>query len=269
MSITFALNLAKQGIACFPCLETKRPATPHGFKDAKRDHTEVELLWRQFPGPLIGVPTGGINGFDVVDIDPRHGGMTWWEANQHALPPTRIHRTRSGGFHIFFRHQHDVRNSESRLAAGVDTRGEGGYIILWPVADCDALDTAEIADWPRWLISDYRRATAPVPRPVPSPAPALGPASTHEAARARLMIAKVLYRLMTAAEGERHYRLRAAACTVGGLLDIADIGEREAHQRLVEAALQAGAEDRTNAEKTAAWGLARGRQSPLSLGAGR
>jgi hypothetical protein len=97
MSITGAMTLAKQGIACFPCLATKRPATPHGFKDASRDRIEIERLWRQFTGPLIGVSTGAGNRFDVVDIDPRHGGMAWWEANRHALPPTRIHRTRSGG----------------------------------------------------------------------------------------------------------------------------------------------------------------------------
>jgi hypothetical protein len=65
-----ALHLTEKGIACFPCLANKRPACPHGFKDAKADKEGVWALWRDYPGVLIGVPTGEM--FVVLDLDFKH-----------------------------------------------------------------------------------------------------------------------------------------------------------------------------------------------------
>jgi hypothetical protein len=261
-TLTAALELASCSLAVFPCKQDKAPASPHGFKDASSDPAEVERLWRAYPGTLIGVPTGEINSFDVVDIDPRHGGMSWWHAKGHALPATRIHHTRSGGLHILFRHDETVRNSESRIARGVDTRGEGGYIIWWPAAGCDIAHNAPLPTWPHWLLQHYRRAVAPSPL-VRGPVDPLTPPTTYEAEVARAMVDRALERLRNSREGEKHYHLRAAACTIGGLLHSAGIDTATAHQHLVDAAIQAGAQNRRNAEKTAAWGLERGRQTPL------
>jgi SWIB/MDM2 domain-containing protein/bifunctional DNA primase/polymerase-like protein len=69
-----ALTLGADGLFCFPCLINKRPATPHGFKQAQRDWGGLRELWRQYPAPLIGVATGAASDFDVLDIDPK---TTW------------------------------------------------------------------------------------------------------------------------------------------------------------------------------------------------
>jgi Bifunctional DNA primase/polymerase, N-terminal len=263
--LSTALGLVEQGLAVFPVKADKVPATPAGFKNASNDEADVKRLWQAWPGPLIGVPTGAINNFDALDIDPRHGGMAWWNAKGHMLPATRIHRTRSGGLHVLFRHHEALRNSESKIGQGVDTRGEGGYVVWWAGSGCEVLQNAPIPHWPDWLLQHYRRATAPrvIPRTPLNP---LRPPSTYEAEVARAMMDRALERLRRAPEGQRHYALRAAACTLGGLLHSAGVDVGTAHQHLVDAAIQAGAENRRNAEKTALWGLERGQQSPLQSG---
>jgi bifunctional DNA primase/polymerase-like protein len=147
-----ALNLAQQGLVVFPVLENKAPACPHGFKHATCDRAGVEHLWRHYPGPLVGVPTGEVTRIDVLDIDPRHGGDRWLEVERYRVPITRQHRTRSGGLHLLFRHRAGIRNSAGRIAPGVDVRGTGGYVIWWPAAGLLVENANIIADWPGWLL---------------------------------------------------------------------------------------------------------------------
>jgi hypothetical protein len=65
-----------------------------------------------------------------------------------------MHQTRSGGLHLFFRHASSgLRNSASKIAQGVDTRCDGGYVIWWPSAGFSVLCDAPIADWPEWLLA--------------------------------------------------------------------------------------------------------------------
>jgi hypothetical protein len=73
----------------FPCRLDKKPACLNGFKDAATDPGEIRRLWAKSPGPLIGVPTGEITGVDILDIDPRSGGRSWYQENKPRLPETR------------------------------------------------------------------------------------------------------------------------------------------------------------------------------------
>jgi hypothetical protein len=125
-----ALALAARGFALFPCRQDKASACPHGHINATRDPAAVRDQWWRWPGDLIGTSTGTVNGFDALDIDPRHGGDVWHTAHTGPLSPTRIHQTRSGGLHILFRDADGVRNSAGKIAPGVDVRGEGGFVIL-------------------------------------------------------------------------------------------------------------------------------------------
>jgi Bifunctional DNA primase/polymerase, N-terminal len=132
--LSYALAL---GLPGFPCRDTpknkatdKTPLTKNGFHDASADpHKIREMFSRRC---LIGVATGTLSGFDVLDVDPRNGGREWYEANKHKLPATRIHRTRSGGIHLLFKHLAGLRNSAGKVAPGIDVRGDGGYVIWWP-----------------------------------------------------------------------------------------------------------------------------------------
>jgi hypothetical protein len=114
----------------FPCWRSadpklnKRPVTKHSFKDATR--VEPPTAWG-----LVGVPTGEVTGFDVLDIDP--AGATWYDQNSDALPITRAHSTQRECVHLLFRHSPGLQgNNDGRIATGVDVRSSGNYVIWWP-----------------------------------------------------------------------------------------------------------------------------------------
>ena len=66
-----ASDLAMEDYCVFPCRPDKRPACPHGFKDASTDPTDVIRLWGEHPGVLVGVATGAPSQISVLDIDAK------------------------------------------------------------------------------------------------------------------------------------------------------------------------------------------------------
>lgn len=145
------------GLPCFPCNDKKRPVTESGFKAATRDRRTILDAFSKPSAALIGVPTGEVSGIVVVDIDIRddRSGMDWLTAHASDLPPTRTHRTRSGGLHLLFRYPtgHDIRNSAGKIATCVDVRGNGGYVVYPPSPGYQVADPAEPAEMPPWLIA--------------------------------------------------------------------------------------------------------------------
>ncbi len=159
-----ALHLAEEyGLPVFPCRPDKKPYTEHGFKDATSSLTAIEEWWQRWPDALVGVPTGAASKVLVLDVDP--AGFGWYQENAAQLAAGRVHRTRRAGYHLLYRAPaNPVRNSASQLAPGIDVRGEGGYIIWWPAAGCEAVgDFDDIGDAPPWLLE--RLAQAP---PIPA-----------------------------------------------------------------------------------------------------
>ena len=195
------------GLPCFPCSRNKTPAIPGpgGHKHATADAAALRALWRQYPGALVGVPTGEISGLAVLDVDlaKHREAACWLAANRGRLPRSRSHRTRSGALHFVFQHAHGVRNSQGRLAS-VDTRGEGGYVIWRPTAGCPAVCGAPPAP-PRWLLEVLWP-----PTPALSGATAIGPATLDQR-----RLEGLLRRLVFAPEGQRTGVLYWAACRLG------------------------------------------------------
>jgi AAA domain/Bifunctional DNA primase/polymerase, N-terminal len=252
-----ALTLASSGYPVFPCLPTKRPATAHGFKDATRDAATITVLFAETAGTLLAVPTGEASGFDVLDIDPRHGGLDWEHIAR--LPNTHTTRTLNGGFHYRFLHAPGVRNSASLIAEGIDIRGDGGYVIAAPSPGYEVVDHTEAVHWPNWLLALVLARDPPERPKTNGHAPA--PISS---ARLNGFVSSLQARVRAAPEGGKHYQLRNAALSLGGIMDQAGITEADALQRLLSA-LPEGVADWANAEKTARWGLSRGRERPIEL----
>jgi hypothetical protein len=184
----------------FPCRDDKRPACPHGFKQAAHEPAAIAELWRRWPGPLIGTATGSQSGIVVLDCDRKHAeAVTWWQRNHHRLLPTRTYATRSGGLHLYFRDRAGVGNTQGKLCRGIDTRGKGGYVICWFAVGLECLDHTAPQPFPGWL---YEALTY---RPPTSPAAARSINPDHA-------IDGVLRKLAEANEGERNGLLFWAAC---------------------------------------------------------
>ena len=228
MDSTLATALAlASAYPCFFCAYDKAPTCPHGFKDASRDPAVLQVLWTNYPGPLIGVPTGAVSGIDVLDIDAKHPeARGWWAANRTRLPLTRVHRTRSGGLHLLFRHAGGVNCSAGRIVRGIDVRGVGGFIVWWPAAGFPVLRDAPIAPWPEDLVCRLRSKP-----PSPQPPRPVVPDDRR--------IRKILACLEAATEGERNNLTHWAACRFAEMLGF-QLGYEEAHALIVAAAMRAG-----------------------------
>lgn len=136
-----AHEFASAGVPVFPCLPGgKRPLTEHGFHDATSNADHVEGWWRQHHGANIGVPTGAASGVVVVDVDA-HGPVNGYASFERAEDAGLVSGwqllvdTPSGGMHAYYPATPGVVQSCWQAArAGVDFRGEGGYIIVPPSA---------------------------------------------------------------------------------------------------------------------------------------
>jgi hypothetical protein len=223
--ITKALALAENGVPCFLCDGTKRPCTPQGYKNATVDPVALIKMWRRYPGSLVGVPTGEVSGFDVVDLDQRHGGGNWYAQHRGDLPPTRVHRTRSGGLHFFFRQHPGLRCSAGKVAAGVDVRAGGGYVIWWPAAGFPVVAEHPTAPWPEWLLAHMRTTPPPVSRVV----------VPDDAALMRLVRV-----IVGASSGERNNLTFWAACRAGEMVSSGLLRADTAVDVIAGAATRAG-----------------------------
>ena len=191
---------AAMGLPVFPCApKTKKPITAHGFKDASTDPDQVRRWWTDEPNANIGMPTGAPSGTVIVDVDPRHNGEESIEELQAAygeLPDTPESHTGGGGRHIVFAHPGGhVPCSQSKVAPGVDIKGDGGYVVLPPSlhpsgetyiweASSDIADVP-LAPCPPWLVA-LATAQTPTSNATDTPDGGTIPSGQRNAALARL-----------------------------------------------------------------------------------
>ena len=165
-AIATALTLAAKGLAVFPCKpRSKEPATSHGCNSATTDRALIFSWWNSCPEFNVAVATGARSGVFAVDVDSMaaEAELAKLEA-QHgeALPPS-VETITPKGRHILLKHPgpaHRIPNSASKLAPGVDVRGDAGYILCPPSIHPGGRSyfwsvdsTSEFAQPPAWLLT--------------------------------------------------------------------------------------------------------------------
>ncbi len=160
-----ALEYAALGYKVFPCKAGQKiPATKNGRNDATTNPEQIEAWWKAWPEANIGLATDGLM---VIDID---GPENPWPENPDdaiALASAPTSCTPSGGKHHVFRQPEGkaYRSTAGRLAKAVDTRADGGYIVVPPSRLADGgqyawiegleLDQAleDLPEPPAWLLA--------------------------------------------------------------------------------------------------------------------
>lgn len=263
LALAHALSAAERGLPVIPLSPTKLPAlrSPHrgdpepvlcrgecglpghGVHDATTDPAGIRALFAAAPwatgyGIACGRPPHHLIGIDL-DTKSSTDSVTALQdlALRHlfTIPETVTVLTPSGGRHIWLTGPPDVvvPNSASRLAAGIDVRGAGGYLVGPGSVSVHGAyrlvpGTAELspAPCPRALL----RLIAPPARPhhPTRPAPSRPPQGQG-----------LVQFVLAAHAGQRNTRLFWAACRAyenGFGDDLADA--------LTEAAVRAGLTER-------------------------
>lgn len=134
-----ARQYASHQVPVFPCVPgEKRPLVAHGFQDASHDLAQVEAWWRRWPDANIGIPTGPVSGFEVVDVDVKgddpRGPGSWHDATRQGLLGGWVAHvvTPSGGLHAYYPASETQQRSWASARAQIDFRGTAGYIIAPP-----------------------------------------------------------------------------------------------------------------------------------------
>jgi Bifunctional DNA primase/polymerase, N-terminal len=256
--------------AIFPC-RGKVPLTEHGCKDATTDLEQIRAWEEQFPGCNWSVATGTPSeNIAVVDVDGiwEEPGDAWTQiANDcGGLPRTVTVLSGSGhSMHWWFLLPDGVKlgNTAGKLAPGIDTRAEGGYVVIPPSIH------PETGNPYTWVQSPRDVPIAPIPVKLldlllPKPR-RLSPARIRLAERSDQVALRILdeecNRVAAATPGMRNMTAFSASAAIGNLVAGGDIVLSVAAEMLLEAALVSGLPHR-EAETVVANGLEVGMTTP-------
>ncbi|MFH1865470.1 MAG: bifunctional DNA primase/polymerase [Candidatus Eisenbacteria bacterium] len=158
-----AIRYAELGYPVFPCVPGgKLPLTRHGFRDATRSTSTIEAWWDRYPEANVAIPTAGLL---VVDVD---GPDNPWPGDPEDvldLQRGAVSLTPRGGEHYIFREPAGKSwgNTVGKIAPHVDTRADGGYILVPPSVvggkpyrwsgPSELTAPAQLSEPPAWLES--------------------------------------------------------------------------------------------------------------------
>jgi hypothetical protein len=133
-------------------------AAAHGSLDATCDAGQVKEWWSEFPAANVAIVTGARSRLFVIDLDGEDAAAALNTIGD--LPHTLVSITPRPGRHLFFRLPTGVtvRNSAGQLAPGIDTRGEGGFVVVAPSIGANGVRYrwenagSTLANPPQWLL---------------------------------------------------------------------------------------------------------------------
>ena len=223
-NIIVTQEYATRGWASYPLAPGSRKPLKgsHGFHDATTDQSALIDAFTDPPDLNIGIRTGEASGIVVIDVDAHEGAANGYEsmralATKGLRFPTgnrrtgcAIVKTPSGGLHLYYAAPREVKikSTNGVLAPGLDTRGEGGYIVAPPsITDKGSYVWKQSPDTllelPGWVIE--RCKVTPVPeRPRVEPTESIPPTVAR-------MLRDRLDRIAQASNGQRNATLNREA----------------------------------------------------------
>lgn len=261
-----ALSYAQtEGLHVFPLQERgKQPLVAHGLDDATMDPLTIEAWWDRWPNANIAIRTG-----DIVVVDEDEPGALAALAFEHGqkLPTTRVAKTGKGR-HYYFTQPSDtrIRNTAGRLAQGIDTRGDGGYVVAPPSIHPDGgvyqwESTAPPVVFPDWMVLLLAK---PQERSV---TPFAGRSTPYATAALEQEFNMVAF----CAEGGRNAALNAASFSLAQLVAGGELDEQDMRSTLERAARACGLPDKealATINSGVGAGLLEPRRAPESNGNG-
>lgn len=242
-----ARALAGAGVPVFPVAsQGKQPVTVHGFRDATTELAVLEAWWTRMPGANIAIPTGSVSGVVVVDVDV-HGPVDGFQALGRAQRAGLVDgwellvRSPSGGLHAYFpADPAGEQRSWQAARAGIDFRGDGGYIITPPSARTIGNQRATYAiekvnPGATMLLDAGRLRNFLDPPPQHRP-----PRDSATVARGGVDVERLAGWVARLREGERNHGLFWAACTMAEH----DVPALDALDTLIAAGGHAGLSER-------------------------
>jgi len=240
--------------------------TPGGKRFSWKPYQTRQASERELTGWLqrwrrcnLGIVTGQVSGVIVLDIDSPEAAA-WVEMQGVPLTPT----VKTGkGQHLFFRHPGGtVRNFASKVVAGLDLRGDGGYVCAPPsvhetgtVYQWEIGPDTPLADPPGWLLDLIRGDT-------PAPAQQHNVNGRHPYVEAA--VNSEIGRLARTTEGVRNDQLFQTAASLGELVGGGYLNRGELERELLGVALQIGLGER-EATATIQSGLETGIKQPRQI----
>lgn len=127
---------AQNGWQVFPLKPRDKTPKVKWADVATSEENMLVGIWEAEPTANVGIACGARSGLVVLDVDPDHDGYYSLRDLQEKygdLPETPTIKTGGGGEHFYFKHPgFEIRNSAGKLGAGLDIRGDGGYVVAAP-----------------------------------------------------------------------------------------------------------------------------------------
>jgi hypothetical protein len=276
-----AMSYAAAGLGLFPVSACRAPLTAHGSKDASSNPEVIKAWRRKWAHCEFGwaVPAGVV----VVDVDRKNGKDGYSDfrdragCDPHSVATPQA-TTPSGGLHLVYAATKTYRNLVGIEGTGIDTRTQGGYVVLplpgngreWlrQLIGADGA-VATLLPAPAWLDCALRQAPSTRAPLVLAPGAALVPASSDPWAQknARAQLERACAKIVAAAPGTQDSTRHAQCFYIGGLIARGDLGYEEAYAALLEAAraMPAYRDPWRNLETRVARSLEAGIGQPLAL----
>lgn len=290
-----ALNLAAHGFYVFPCRSEpgargdKAPLGVSWREASSNNPAIIENWWRRYPHALIAIDCGK-SSLVVIDAD-RHGVIDGVARLKELMGSDLtvfgcpIVKTARDGLHLYFAQPETEKfgNRRGALPAGIDVRGEGGYVIApgsrritgesWELVGgsldlCALKDTSHLPQLPEFVGNLIRKSKAITTALAEVQEIRLDDNTRRN--RERNYAAKALQdeakSLAGVILGQRNNALNEAAFRLGRFCARQWVSEAEVTQKLIESCQENGLYKENSKEvlQTISSGLSAGRKAPAA-----